>query len=92
MNTKKKERVYPYMVYALVPVNVRVLAPSKAAARARALEALDTTRPLDLSTEDDSKAMYIDEGSPATLDKAFCGAVVSCSKSRAVQFVNEEAR
>lgn len=84
----------PYMVYALVPVNVRVLARSKKAAQALALESLNRSRPLDLSSDDNAtyQAMYIDGDAPATIDAQFDGGVTTCSKSKAVTFVNEEDR
>lgn len=94
--TKKKKRAYAYMVYAVVPVNVRVLARSKKGAARLALRALNRTSPLDLSSDDNAtyQGMYIDGGAPATLDASLKPAfrVVDCNKSKAVTFVNEEAR
>lgn len=92
----KTPKKRPYMVYALVPVNVRVLAHSKKAAQALALEALNTTRPLEVSSDDNAtyQAMYIDDGAPARMDESQPknSRVVTCSKSSAVTFVNEEDR
>lgn len=93
---RKPRRVYAYMVYALVPVNVRVLARSKRGAERMGLRALNRTRPLELSSDDNAtyQAMYIDDGAPAGIDESMkpSARVVTCSKSEAVTFINEEAR
>jgi len=57
-----------WMVYAYVPVNVRVKAPTAKKAEKLALSALNYTRPLDLSTDDDGVAMHIDDSTASKLE------------------------
>ena len=94
--TRKKKPSSGWMVYALVPVNVRVVAKSKRGAERLALRALNRTSPLELSSDDNAtyQGMYIDDGVPAVLDTTSkCPTAVRVTKGNpAVAFVNEESR
>ncbi len=68
MKTKTKKTLAGYVVYAWVPVNVKVKASSVDKAQELALTALNRTRPLTLETDDDSLPIYIDGGVPCKLD------------------------
>lgn len=75
-------RLRSFMVYAYVPVNVKVRASSAERAGKLALKALNDTRPLDLQSEDDGVPIYIDEGISAKLDPEVRPAVLEGDKHR----------
>ena len=66
MKTKEK-KLTGYLVYAWVPVNVKVKASSVEAAQELALNALTAHRLRELDT-DDSRPIYLDDGIPCKLD------------------------
>lgn len=64
----RANKLKAYLVYAWVPVNVKVKASSIESAQKLALNAL-TSHGLDGLTPDDSLPIYLDDGIPCKLDK-----------------------
>lgn len=83
-----KKQTRGYMVYAWIPVNVKVKASSVEKAEELALAALNRTSPLELATDDDSQAMYIDGGVPCKIDEKNGPQALETNAHR--EYANEE--
>ena len=90
--TRRRRTRRWFMVYAFVPVNVRVVALTQKGAARLALRVLNRTTPLALSSDDTApyQGAYIDSGSPAVLDHEAHTQTVSLD-DESVTFANEAA-